>query len=72
MLEAQSGWMRLKKRVGTWEYAPLKLVQWETLFWKLRLTLSKRINPCNKRIPSLTRLHYGLTDKNVIFSFQTK
>ena len=67
------GWMRLNKRAGTWGYAPLKLVQWKNLFRKLRLTLSKHFNPCNNRIPSSTRLYYGLTGKNnSIFAFQTK
>ena len=66
-------WMRLNKRAGTWGYAPLKLVQWKNLFRKLRLTLSKHFNPCNNRIPSSTRLYYGLTGKNnSIFAFQTK
>ena len=67
------GWMRLNKRAGTWGYAPLKLVQWKNLFRKLRLTLSKHFNPCNNRIPSSTRLYYGLTGKNnSIFAFQIK
>ena len=64
-----SGWMRLNKRVGTWGYAPLKLVQWKNLFRKLRLTLSKHFNPCNNRIPSSTRLSYGLTEKSNKNSF---
>ena len=68
--------MRLnKERVGTWGYAPLKLVQWKNLFRKLRLTLSKHFNPCNNRILSSTKLYYGLAEKsneNSIFCLSDK